>query len=135
MLVMESGGETIATLSRLRGQGIGLSIDDFGTGYSSLSYLKRFPVARQKIVRSFVQNVASDQDDVEITTAVIALARSMKLDVVAEGVEDREQLRILLERGCSHGQGFLFGPPCPLGEFDHYFQQSSFSPLFGGDRL
>jgi diguanylate cyclase (GGDEF)-like protein len=134
-IVMESVHDMISTLAEIREKGIGLSIDDFGTGYSSLSYLKRFPVSKLKIDRSFVRDVVSGRDDMEIATAVIALARSMKLDVVAEGVENREQLSFLLERGCSHGQGFLFGPPCPPEDFDSYFLEPSLLPLFEGGGL
>ena len=114
--IMERTEENISTLKRLKGLGVQLAIDDFGTGYSSLSYLKRFPIDRIKIDRSFIMNIPGDTDDAAITDAVIALAHSLRYKVVAEGVETQEQLDYLRSRHCDEMQGYLFGKPIPATE-------------------
>ncbi|MCL4722267.1 MAG: EAL domain-containing protein, partial [Gammaproteobacteria bacterium] len=110
-LVMEDTGAAQAELARLKEIGLRISIDDFGTGYSCLSYLRRFPIDVLKIDRSFVEEIGSHQDAEAIIEAIISLARSLRLDTVAEGVERTEQLDFLLERGCEVAQGYLFGKP------------------------
>ena len=110
-VLMRNGAETIATLGELKAMGLTLAIDDFGTGYSSLSYLKRFRLNTLKIDRSFIQDLTSDQDSAAIVTALIALASSMKMSVVAEGVETPEQLALLRELGCRQIQGYLYSRP------------------------
>jgi EAL domain-containing protein (putative c-di-GMP-specific phosphodiesterase class I) len=107
--LMENAQDTLAALHRLRELGVRLSIDDFGTGYSSLSYLKRFPVDIIKIDRSFVQDL-QDADDAAIVSAIIALAHSLRLEVVAEGVETSEQLAFLARRECDLMQGYHLSP-------------------------
>ena len=101
----------IATLSRLKAIGVRVSVDDFGTGYSSLAYLKRFPLDTVKVDRSFIQNIVADADDAAITRAVISMAHSLKLDVVAEGVETEAQLGVLIANHCDSIQGYYFSRP------------------------
>ncbi len=109
--IMRNAEEAVSMLNELHALGIGLAIDDFGTGYSSLSYLKRFPVDRLKIDRSFVSDIGVSGDDETITSAIIALAHSLKLQVIAEGVETSAQLDFLKERACDEMQGFYFARP------------------------
>jgi EAL domain-containing protein (putative c-di-GMP-specific phosphodiesterase class I) len=102
---------SVSTLHALRARGVRISLDDFGTGYSSLSYLKMLPVDTVKLDQSFVRDVTSDRGDAAIATAVLTLARSLDLGVIAEGVESREQLDFLRARGCDVMQGFFFSRP------------------------
>jgi len=112
-LLMNDPAETASVLGRLQSEGIHISIDDFGTGYSSLSYLKRFPINALKIDRSFVTDVTSNPDDAAIATAIILMGHSLKLTVVAEGVETENQLEFLKVLQCNEVQGYLFSPPVP----------------------
>lgn len=115
-VIMRNVNETIATLNDFKGMGIGISVDDFGTGYSSLNYLKRFPLDNLKVDRAFVKDIPDNEDDVTITSAIIALAQSLGLGVVAEGVETQSQLEFLEQQGCDMAQGFLFSKPLPASE-------------------
>jgi EAL domain-containing protein (putative c-di-GMP-specific phosphodiesterase class I) len=111
--LMEDVESTTAALRDLKALGVGLAIDDFGTGYASLTYLKRFPVDKVKVDRSFVDGLLGDQEDAAIVAAVVNLAHSLDLRAVAEGVETAEQAARLRELGCDLGQGFYFGEPHP----------------------
>lgn len=115
-LLVNNVEETIKTLHKLRAMRIKVSIDDFGTGYSSLTYLKRFPLFGLKIDRSFVSDLSINPEDAAIVAAIIALAHSLKLKVIAEGVETLEQLRFLRELKCDEMQGYLFSPPMPAAD-------------------
>jgi EAL domain-containing protein (putative c-di-GMP-specific phosphodiesterase class I) len=106
------------TLGRLRGLGVKISIDDFGTGFSSLGYLKHFPLDSLKIDQLFIRNLAEDSDDSAIADAIITLAHSLKLQVVAEGVETEQQLICLRQANCDTAQGFLFAEPVPADGFE-----------------
>lgn len=110
--------DIIAKMNRLRSHGISFSLDDFGTGYSSLSYLNRFPLEQLKIDQSFVRDALIDPGNADIARVIIALAEKLKLEVIAEGVETVEQRQFLLDNGCHNFQGFLFGRPMPLEEFE-----------------
>lgn len=113
-MVMDDVEQAIDTMQALRRLGVTLAIDDFGTGYSSLSYLKRFPVNTLKLDRTFINDLPQGAEDTAITEAVIALAKALKLNVVAEGVETHEQLTFLSTRRCGYVQGFLLARPAPL---------------------
>jgi diguanylate cyclase (GGDEF)-like protein/PAS domain S-box-containing protein len=108
---MQNGDVTIEVLRALRDLGVGISIDDFGTGYSSLEYLKRFPISAVKIDRAFVQDITNGESDAAIVAAVIGIARSLRLRVVAEGVETKAQYTFLQRRQCDEAQGFYFSRP------------------------
>lgn len=122
-IVMRTIDSTINTLKRLKDMSIRMSIDDFGTGYSSLSYLSRFPIDVLKIDRSFVQNSDSTTEDAKITSAIIAMAKSLKLEVVAEGVETESQRTFLKQHQCRYMQGYLFSKPLPAEELTPILQR------------
>ena len=117
-VIMTNVNKAIETLKALNAMGIKLSIDDFGTGYSSLSYLKRFPLNTLKIDRSFINDVTEDPDDAAIVEMIINMARTLKLKVVAEGVETDSQADFLRQTNCDLMQGFLFCRPVPVPEID-----------------
>ena len=122
-ILMHHTEDNIATLRSFKGMGLRLAIDDFGTGYSSLSYLQRFPVDVLKIDRSFVMHLPTNTSSAAIIDAIVTLAHGLRLDVVAEGVETAEQLAFLQAHGCDEGQGFYFGHPLPLEEFQKLLLQ------------
>jgi diguanylate cyclase (GGDEF)-like protein len=115
-VVMSHGESAVATLEKLKSLGVQIAIDDFGTGYSSLAYLKRFPIDTLKVDRSFIRDIPADSGDMKITRAIIAMAHSLKLKVVAEGVETAEQLEFLRSQHCDAGQGYFFYRPLPENE-------------------
>jgi diguanylate cyclase (GGDEF)-like protein/PAS domain S-box-containing protein len=121
-VLMESSTAVREVLADLKAMGISISLDDFGTGYSSLSYLKRFPIDALKIDRTFVRDIPADQDDAAIVRAIIAMARSLRMKVIAEGVETVEQQQFLRAEGCDEIQGYLPGRPVPPGEFRRMLQ-------------
>jgi len=123
---MEDAGESINLMNRLNSMGVSLAIDDFGTGYSSLAYLKRFPIQKLKIDRSFISDVATDNNDAAIAKSIISLAHNMGLKVVAEGVEDRHQLEWLRSRGCDQVQGYYYSQPIPAQQMEQHLVDGRF---------
>ncbi len=121
--VMHGAEGLIVVLDAFRQMGISLAIDDFGTGYSSLSYLKRLPIDNLKVDKSFVDGIPDGEDDVAISRAIIALGKSLRLNLMAEGIETRAQRDFLIALGCEQGQGFLFSPPVPADQFIEYLNQ------------
>ena len=119
--VMEHPEKGVSTLNALRALGVSLAIDDFGTGYSSLSYLKRLPIDRLKIDRSFVMDIPHDKDDEAIVSTIIAMAKNLGLTVIAEGVESKKQIHFLYGQGCFEVQGYYFSKPIPGDEFARQF--------------
>jgi diguanylate cyclase (GGDEF)-like protein/PAS domain S-box-containing protein len=123
--VMENAEMSLTTMVVLKGMGVRISIDDFGTGYSSLSYLKRFPIDTLKIDQEFVRDLSADVNDQAIITAVVSMARALKLRVVAEGVETEAQLGFLQKEECAEMQGFLYSRPVGAGEFEAALRRAS----------
>jgi len=110
----------VTLLTQLRNLGVQLSIDDFGTGYSSLSYLQRFPIDTLKIDRSFVTQMMENEENLAIVRTIVALAQNLGMDVVAEGVETEDQLRLLRKLECENGQGYLFSSPLDCGQLEEF---------------
>ena len=128
-LLLEATDDTRLQLDQLKEMGLTLAMDDFGTGYSSLSYLKKFPIDVIKIDRSFVKDIPDNQNDMEITSAVIAMAHNLKLKVVAEGIETAAQLAFLRRHRCDVGQGYLFDRPIPGDELMEKLKRYPRGPL------
>lgn len=123
-MIMANSDRAVQILHELKSLGVDIAIDDFGTGYSSMAYLKRFPLDRLKIDRSFVQDITNDTDDAAITTAIIALAHNLSLQVIAEGVETEEQLSFLRKHDCEEIQGYFFSRPLPPDECTRFLAQA-----------
>jgi EAL domain-containing protein (putative c-di-GMP-specific phosphodiesterase class I) len=122
-IIMENIETAIITLKELKKMGVHLSVDDFGTGYSSLAYLKQFPIDTLKIDRSFVLDITTDPDDAMIALLIINMAHNLKLKVIAEGVETKEQLTFLRSYNCDEIQGYLFSRPVPAEELVKLLQE------------
>lgn len=122
-IIMQNDMVVLAALRELKSVGVLFSIDDFGTEYSSLSYLKRFPIDTLKIDRSFIQDITTNPDDAAIVTAIVAVAESLKLKIVAEGVENTEQADFLRELHCNNIQGYLYSQPLSAGDIDRLLQK------------
>ena len=124
-MIMDQTPVAMENLLKLSDLGVRLAIDDFGTGYSSLAYLRRYPVDRLKIDRSFIRRIAEDEDTAAIAKAIVSLGKTLNLDITAEGVESEGQFAMLHELGCDEVQGYLFSRPLPSGEFAEWYERHS----------
>lgn len=122
-MLIDNIDKVVMTLKHLSEMGMRISIDDFGTGYSSLSYLKRFPIHTLKIDRSFVRDIVTDKNDRTIVAAIIAMAHSLEIEVIAEGIETEEQLDLLVAQKCDHYQGYYFSKPVPVSDIEILLKQ------------
>ena len=122
--LMQNPSQATFILSKLKDMGIATSIDDFGTGYSSLSYLKSFPIDALKIDQSFVKDIIDNPDDASIASAITAMAHSLNLRVVAEGVETQEQVEFLKALHCDEMQGYFISKPLPAYEFEQFLYKT-----------
>jgi len=121
--LMKREKESIEILKRLHDMGVHLAIDDFGTGYSSLAHLKSFPLDVLKIDKSFIEDIPQDRDDMEITATIISMAKNLRMRVIAEGVETKEQMEFLALHQCDFYQGYYASRPLPAVEFTEFFQR------------
>jgi diguanylate cyclase (GGDEF)-like protein len=131
-LLTDNAEEAIGVLNELKQMGVLISIDDFGTGYSSLNYLRRFPIDILKIDKSFVRDMVTHEKDAAIASAIISLARNLNLGLIAEGVEELNQVEFLQSRGCNEVQGYLFSRPLPPEEFRHLLSMGSLGDVVRG---
>jgi predicted signal transduction protein with EAL and GGDEF domain len=132
-VVMQDVGAAVDILEQLRTLGVQVSIDDFGTGYSNLAALKKFPVARLKIDKSFVQDIATDESDRALASAIIALGRNLQLKVIAEGVETAEQVQFLNDNRCDEAQGYYFSRPVSAAEIQGLLLKKAFENIPSGE--
>jgi EAL domain-containing protein (putative c-di-GMP-specific phosphodiesterase class I) len=123
-VIMENSEAAVATMARLKAMGVHIHIDDFGTGYSSLSYLHHFPVNALKIDRSFISKMVTNDENREIVKTIVALAQSLNLDVIAEGVELADQLTAVKDMACRYGQGFLFAKPMTAEAMEDWIREN-----------
>ncbi|MEE8244290.1 MAG: EAL domain-containing protein, partial [Pseudomonadales bacterium] len=119
----------IPKLKEMRKRGLCIAVDDFGTGYSSLSYLQQFPISTLKVDRTFVSDIRADNSDASIINAIVAMARGLNLELIAEGVENRTQLKYLRSQGCSEAQGFIFSRALPAPEVVELLRKNAFEEL------
>jgi EAL domain-containing protein (putative c-di-GMP-specific phosphodiesterase class I) len=122
-VLLEGSGQALATLNRMKELGITLALDDFGTGFSSLSYLHKYPFDILKIDQSFIQSISDSAQIPNLTAAIIAMGKSLGMDLIAEGVEHLDQANFLLERGCHKAQGFLYGNPMSADAFSAFYRE------------
>jgi EAL domain-containing protein (putative c-di-GMP-specific phosphodiesterase class I) len=127
-VLVESAEEAIATLKSIRDLGVRIALDDFGTGYSSLSYLKMFPIHELKVDRAFITGLPQDEENAAITGAIISMAKGLKLEVTAEGIETPEQLAFLQSHQCHYAQGYLFSKPVPFRDFVNFLRAGDQKP-------
>jgi len=128
-MLLDNIEHIIITMVALQTIGIRFELDDFGTGYSSLQYLKKLPLQQLKIDQSFVRDITEDNSDQAIVRTIIAMAHGLNIDVIAEGVETDNQLAYLRNYGCNHFQGYLFGRPTPINEFEALLEKSRFERM------
>jgi EAL domain-containing protein (putative c-di-GMP-specific phosphodiesterase class I) len=128
-VLMKRAESTQAILKTLRASGVQMAVDDFGTGYSSLSYLRKFPIDALKIDQSFIRQITTAPDETTIVTAVISMGRSLKLRVVAEGVETQEELAFLQARQCDEAQGYYFSRPVLPEQFAKLLENGMREPM------
>jgi EAL domain-containing protein (putative c-di-GMP-specific phosphodiesterase class I) len=121
-LLLDTSAAVTEQLVQLHSAGIQVSLDDFGTGYSSLTYLQRFDIDTIKIDQSFVRHLAPGATELALCKAIIVMAHELGMQVIAEGVETREQLSLLRAAGCDFGQGYLFARPMPAADFDNFIE-------------
>jgi EAL domain-containing protein (putative c-di-GMP-specific phosphodiesterase class I) len=122
-LALKDVDMAIAQMNMLKEMGIKIAMDDFGTGYSSLSYIQVLPITLLKLDRSFIINLETDEIAREIVSSVIRIAKAKKIETIAEGIENENQVKILKESGCDHAQGFYFGKPMPAEQFVSFFSE------------
>ena len=122
-LLLDNIEDTISKMHEIKALGVGFSMDDFGTGYSSLQYIKQLPLDLIKIDQSFVRDITTDPNDAAIVQTIIAMTQTLGLSVIAEGVETEEQRQLLLKNGCTQYQGYLFGRPMPIAQFEALLKQ------------
>jgi EAL domain-containing protein (putative c-di-GMP-specific phosphodiesterase class I) len=132
--VMQDPDRALIVLRQLHDLGVPISIDDFGTGYSNLTYLRRFPIQRIKIDRSFIADIPDNRNSMTLVQGIIALAHELKLQVTVEGVETEEQLAFLIDRQCDFLQGYLFSPPMTADRLETEFRTDSVKTLVAGKR-
>jgi EAL domain-containing protein (putative c-di-GMP-specific phosphodiesterase class I) len=123
--VMDNVEDAIETLNDIKSMGIKIALDDFGTGYSSLSHLSNLPLDKLKVDQSFVRRIGHDRASRAITEAIIALGRSLDLEVVGEGIDSEDALSYLQQQGCDQAQGFFISRPLPAEEFGHWYRQAA----------
>jgi EAL domain-containing protein (putative c-di-GMP-specific phosphodiesterase class I) len=128
-LLMSNADVTLRVLKELKAMGLKLAVDDFGTGYSSLSYLKQLPVSKLKIDRSFIRDVALNPDDAAIAAAIISMAKSLSLKVIAEGIENEDQMSLLRSHRCDEIQGYYFSKPLTVERLLDRFRASELRTL------
>ena len=126
-MLMEDISKNLKTMSKLKELNIKLAIDDFGTGYSSLSYLKKFPIDKLKIDKTFIDGIPTNEDDNVIAKTIISMAHNLGLQVVAEGVETKEQFEFLKENLCNEIQGYYFSKPVSIEKIEEYLEKHTFN--------